>query len=90
LENRGSKDDEVSREMWKVVETSAREIRMEKTEEGRSKRESRKKMGGKRKEEEAEKGKDGRSKENSRRVGNLGQRREGSEIRDGGKKVGAK
>ena len=32
----------------------------------------------------------GRSKENSRRMGNLRQRREGSEIRGRGKKVGAK
>ena len=65
LENRGSKNDKVSRGVRKTVETSAREVGLKETEEGRSKRESRKKMGRKEKKKEAEEKKDGRSKEDS-------------------------
>ena len=45
MENRGGQDDEMSRRMWKAVETSVREIRVGKAEGGRSKRRSWKKMG---------------------------------------------
>ena len=38
LENRGDKDDEVSRRMWKAVEAKAREIGMEKTKRGKEMR----------------------------------------------------
>ena len=41
LENRGSKNDEVSRGVQKIVETSARKVRLEGTEGGRSKRKER-------------------------------------------------
>ena len=65
LENRGSKNDEVSRGVQKIVETSARKVRLGETEGGRSKRKSRKKMEEKGKEEEAKERKDGGSKEDS-------------------------
>ena len=71
LENRGSEDDKVPRGMWKTVEASSWEVRMGKTEKGRSERGSRKKTRGKGKREEAEKRKDSGSKENSRGVGNI-------------------
>ena len=44
LENRGSKNDEMPKGVWKTVETSARKVRLEETEGGRSERESRKKQ----------------------------------------------
>ena len=71
MENRGSKDDKVSREIWKAVETSAEEIRVGEAEERRNKGRSRKEEREKGKEEETEKGKDGGSKENSGGVRNL-------------------
>ena len=43
LENRKGKDDEVSRGMWKAVETGTGEIRMGETKGRRSERRSRKK-----------------------------------------------
>jgi len=49
LENRESKNDEVSRRVQKAVETSAREVGLGETEGGRSERESRKKIGRKEK-----------------------------------------
>jgi len=58
LENRESKNNEMSRGMWETVETSAREIRVGKAEEGRSKRKSREKERREKEEEETEKGKD--------------------------------
>jgi len=59
LENGRNKDDEVSRRVWKTVETSTREVGMGETEGRRSKGESRKEKRGKRegKEEETKKGK---------------------------------
>jgi len=72
LENRRGKNDEVSRRMWETVETSAGEIRVGKTEGGRSKGRSREEMRRERQEKETEKGKDDGSKESSRRVGDLG------------------
>ena len=65
LENRGSKNDEVFRGVQKIVETSARKVRLEETEGGRSKRKSRKKIEGKGKEEEVKERKDSGSKEDS-------------------------
>jgi len=72
LENGRSEDDKVPGRMWKAVEASSGEVGMEKTEGGRSERESRKKTRGKEKKEEVEKRKDSGSKENSRGVGNMG------------------
>jgi len=40
LENRGNKDDKMSRGMWKAIEASTRKIRVGKTKGGRSKRRS--------------------------------------------------
>jgi len=72
LENRQSENDEISRRVWKAVEARSGKIRMGKTEEGGSKRRSRKKMGGKGKNAKAEERKDDGSKENSRGMENLG------------------
>ena len=71
LENRGGKNDKVSRKMWKIMETSAGEIRVGKTKEERSKERSRKETKEERQEKETEKGKDNGSKEGSRRIGDL-------------------
>jgi len=70
LENRGSKDDEVSRKMWKTMEASTREVRLEKTKGGESQRRSRTKAEGM-KGEEVKRKKDGGSKKSSRRMGDL-------------------
>ena len=43
LENRGGKDDEILRRVWKVVETKAEEIRVVKVKEEREKKEEEKK-----------------------------------------------
>jgi len=48
LENRGSKNDKVSRRVWKVVETGTREIRVGKAEGRKSKRKDWNKEGEKR------------------------------------------
>jgi len=48
LKNRGSENDEVLREIWKVVETSAGEIRMGEVEGRRSKGRGQKEERGKR------------------------------------------
>ena len=61
----------MSRRVWETMETRIGKVGMGKTKAGRSKRRSRKRMGGKGKKEEAEERKDGGSKENSRGVGNL-------------------
>jgi len=90
LENGRSEDDKMPRKMWKVVEASSGEVRMGKTEGGRSERRSRKKTRRKEKEEEAENRKDSRSEEDSRGMGNMGWRRGGSKIRGRSKKVGAR
>ena len=63
LENRESKNDKVSRRVWKTVETSAREVGLGETEGERSKKGSRKKIERKIKKEKAEERKNGRSKE---------------------------
>ena len=90
LEDRRSEDDEVPRGMWKTVEASSREVRIEKTKGERSERRSKKKMREKGKAEKAEKRKDSGSKENSRGVGNMGGRRRGGKIRSRSKKVGVR
>ena len=61
LDNRRSKDDKMSRRMWKAMETSSREVGLGETEKGGSKERSRKKIRGKREEKEIEERKDGRS-----------------------------
>jgi len=61
----------MSRGMWEIVETSAREIRVGKAEGGRSKRRSRKKEGREEEEEEIEKGKNNGGEEGSRGMGNM-------------------
>jgi len=58
LENRGSEDDEVSREMWEAMETDAGEIRLGEAERRRSKGRSRKEERRERSEEEVEKRED--------------------------------
>ena len=90
LEDRRSEDDEVPRGMWKTVEASSREVRIEKTKGERSERRSKKKMREKGKAEKAEKRKDSGSKENSRGVGNMGGRRRSGKIRSRSKKFGAR
>ena len=72
LENRRSKDDKMSRRMWKIVETNAGKIGMVETEGGRGKRRSGKEMRKKREKKKAKERKNGRSKRDSRRMGNLG------------------
>ena len=72
MENRRSKNDTVSKRIWKAVKTSTKEVRMGKTEKRGSKRRSKKKMRRERQEKEIEKRKDHGSKESSRKVGNLG------------------
>jgi len=47
LENRGGENDEMSRGVWKAVETSTEEVRIGETKEERNKRRSRKEAGGK-------------------------------------------
>ena len=61
----------MSGRVWKTVEARTGKVRMEKTEEGRSERESREKIGRKGKGEEVEERKEGGSKETSRGMGNL-------------------
>jgi len=74
LKNGRSKDDEMSREMWKVVETKAGEARVVEVEEGRKieiKEEETEERGRKEKAEKTEKGENNGSKEDGRRVKNL-------------------
>ena len=64
MEDWRSKDDKVSREVWKTVEAKARKTRIAKTKERR-----------KEKKKETEKEEDNRNEENSRGMENLGWRR---------------
>ena len=48
LENRGDENDKMSRGVWKVVETGTGEVRIGETKGERSKRRSKKEVGGKR------------------------------------------
>jgi len=72
LENGRSKDDNMSREVWKAVKTDIGKTGVVETERRRGKGRSRKEMRGKRRGEEAKKRKNSRGKKNSRRIGNMG------------------
>ena len=72
MENRGDQDDEVSRRVWKAVETSTREIGIGKTRGRKGKEEKGKKEREKGKEEETEKEENSGSKESSGEMGNMG------------------
>ena len=72
MENRGGKNDEVSRGVWKAVETSAGKIGMGKAERRGSKGRSRKEEGRKGQEEEIEKGEDNGSKESGKEMEDMG------------------
>ena len=72
MEDRGSKNDKMSRRVWQIMEASAGKIRVRKIERRESKERSREEERRKRQKEEAEKGKDSRSKESSRRMGDMG------------------
>jgi len=89
LENRRSKNDEVSRKIWKAVETEAKKIRMGKTKGGKEeiRREGAEK--GSRKEEEEKKENNG-NQENSREIGNIGQRGGSGKVRGRSKKTGTR
>ena len=80
LENRRSKNNKISREVQKAMETGAREVRMAKAKEGGGQGRSWKKTGRERK-EEAKGEEDGRSKKSSGGPGNLEQGRRGSKVR---------
>ena len=76
MENRESKNDEMSRGVWKAVETETGKVRVAETEERREKRRSQKETerkrgkteGGKEKPKE---GKKNRSKKNNKGMGDL-------------------
>jgi len=74
LENRRGQDNEMSRRVWKTVETSAREVGIGETKGRRGKRGSREEEKEKEegKEEKTKKGENNGSKESSRRMGNMG------------------
>ena len=76
LKDKRSKDDKVSRRMWKVVEAKARKIRMGKTKKKKKeKKKGRNKKKKKREKKEKEKTKERRnneSNEGSRKVRDLG------------------
>ena len=71
MENRKSKDDEVSREVWKAVETGAGKFRLVETKrerkKGGSRKEARKKRGEEKRKEKTKERKKDRSMKNSRR-----------------------
>ena len=89
LENGRSKNDEVSRRMWKAVETSSGEIGMGKAEGERRKGRSREETRRERQEKKTEKREDNGSEESSRRIGDLGWGGGSSKIRGGSKEDGA-
>ena len=72
MENRRSKDDEVSGRVWKAVETSTGKIGVEEAERRRSKGRSRQKKRRKGEKEKAEERENNGNKKDSRRVGNMG------------------
>jgi len=88
LEDRRGKDDEMSRGVWKVMETDLGKIRVAETERRRGKRRSRKEMRGARKEKEAKKRENGRGKKDSGRMGNMGQGRRSGKIGEESKNIG--
>jgi len=71
LEDGRGKNDEVSRGVWKTVETNARKIRVAKAKERRGKRGSRKEARREGEEKKAKERKNSRSKKGSRRMGNM-------------------
>ena len=87
MEDRGGKDDKVSRGVRKAVETSAGEVGMGETERGRSKRGSRKKERRKGKEEKIEEGENHKNKKSSRRVGDMGREGRSSKVGGGSEEV---
>jgi len=89
LENRRSQDDEVSRRMWKAVETKAEEIRVAETERRGGKRGSRKEARRKEKEKEektekTKEGKNDRYKKDGGRMGDMRGGKRSSEVRGRG------
>ena len=71
LEDRGGKNDEVPRRVWKAVKTGTGEVRIAEAKGGRSQSRSKKEARRKR-EEEAKREENSRNKKSGRRVGNLG------------------
>jgi len=66
LENRGGKDNKMSRRMWKAMKTCTEKVRVGEVKERRSEERSRKEERRKRQKEE-----DSRSEESGRRMGNM-------------------
>ena len=62
LEDKRGKDNEMSKEVWKIVEANIKKIEMAETEKRREKGRSRKEMRGARKKKEAKKRKNSRDK----------------------------
>ena len=97
LEDRRSRDDEVSRRMWKTVEAKAGKTKVAKTkrrreERGREKetrRERAEKGGRKEKEEKTKKEENDRSEERGGEMGDLGWREESSKVRERGQEIGS-
>ena len=80
------KDNKISREMWKVVETEAGKTKVAKTEKRRAKRRKGKETRGKRaeekrkKEEKTKKKKNNGDKEDGKRIGDLGWGRKSNKV----------
>jgi len=72
LENERSQNDEMSRRVWKAVETGVREIRVGKAKGRGSKRRSQEKERRKEEENENEKGKDNRGEESGGEMRDMG------------------
>ena len=95
LEDRRSKNDKVSREMWKVIETKAEEVRLAEVKRRRKRRKG-KEMRGKRMEkgggakEKIQEREDDRDEKTGKRVGNLRQREESSKVRSRDKEIGTR
>ena len=62
LEDKRGKDNEMSKEVWKIVEANIKKIEVAETEKRREKGRSRKEMRGARKKKEAKKRKNSRDK----------------------------
>jgi len=83
----------MSREVWKAVDTKAEKGRVAKAKGRREKEKEGKKTEGKgsrkeTKKEKTKRRKDNRYKESGGRIGNLGQGRGGSKVRERGEKAG--
>ena len=96
LEGRRSKDDKVSRRMWKIVEAKAGKTRVAKIKRWREEREREKETrrerveeeGRKEKEEKTKKEENGRSEESGGEMGDLGWRWGSSKVRERGQEIG--